>query len=96
MVAKAGGCYGAAFKGARGVTQGYALSPTIFIMMVDEVVWHWVTVMVKSKKVRGTRGQQGRHQNSLFYMDDGMVALSDPHWLQGGFRTCSACLSGRS
>ena len=33
------------------------------------------------------RGQEGRHQNSLFYTDDGMIASSDPGWLQGSFST---------
>ena len=40
MVAKAVGCYGAAFKDARGVTQGDPLSSSIFNVVVDEVVRH--------------------------------------------------------
>ena len=34
---------------------------------------------------RGERGREGRHQAALFYADDGMLALSDPHWLQWAF-----------
>ena len=87
MVAKAGGCYGAEFKDARGVMQGDPLPPTILNVVVDEVVRHWVTVVVESTKEWGGRGKEGRHQNYLFYMDDGMVAFSYPQWLQGGLRT---------
>ena len=47
MVARAGGYYGAALKGACGVTQGDPLSPTIFNVVVDAVVRQWVTVMVE-------------------------------------------------
>ena len=38
MVARAGGYYGKAFKGERGVTHGDPLSPTIFNLVVDAVV----------------------------------------------------------
>ena len=34
--------YGKEFKGLRGVTQGGTLSPTIFNMVVDAVIWHWL------------------------------------------------------
>ena len=37
-----GGYYGKAFKGARGVTQGDPLSPTIFNVVADAVVRHWI------------------------------------------------------
>ena len=48
MVARVGGYYRAAFKEACGVTQGDPLSPTIFNVVVDAVVRHWVTVMSES------------------------------------------------
>ena len=46
MVARAGGYYGAAFQGARGVTHGDLLSPTIFNVVVDAVVRKWVTLVI--------------------------------------------------
>ena len=46
MVARAGGYYRTGFKGARGVTQGDPLSTTIFNVVVDAVVCHWVTLAV--------------------------------------------------
>ena len=42
MVARAGGYYGKGFKGERGVTQGDPLSPTIFNVVVDAVIRHWL------------------------------------------------------
>ena len=87
MVEKAGGYYGSAFKGSRGVTQVDPLSPTIFNFVVDAVVQHWVTVMVNSAEGRIRREQEGRCQNSLFWADDDMVTSSDPRWLQGNFVT---------
>ena len=41
-----GGVLRTRFKGARGVTQGDPLSPTIFNVVVDAVVCHWVTLEV--------------------------------------------------
>ena len=74
MVERAGGYYGSTFTGARGVTQGDPLSPMIFNVVVDAVMRHWVSVMVEGAEERGGRRQEGRHQNSLFYVDNGMVA----------------------
>ena len=53
MVARAGGYYGTRFKGARGVTQGEPPSPTIFNVVVDAVVRHWVTLAVEEAEKRG-------------------------------------------
>ena len=85
MVARAGGYYRTAFQGARRVTQGYLISLTIFNVVVDAVVRNWVTVLIAGAEERSERGKEGRHQASLLYLDDDMVALSDPRWLQGAF-----------
>ena len=66
MVVKSGGYYGLVFKVSRGMTHRYPLSPTIFNVVVDMVVRHWVIVMVESAEERSGCRQEGRHQNSLF------------------------------
>ena len=43
--------------------------------------------MVEGAEDRGEHGKEGRHQNVLFYADNGMVALSDPQWIKGKFCT---------
>ena len=85
MVARAGSYYGKGFKGGRGVTQGDPLSPTIFNVVVDAVVRHWLTITVKEAEKRGERGREVRHQVALFYADDGMLVSSNPQCLQWDF-----------
>ena len=46
MVTGVGGYYRSNLQGFRGVKQGGPLSPTIFNVVVDAVVRHWVGVMV--------------------------------------------------
>ena len=85
MVDRAGGYYSEAFKEERGVTQGDPLSPTIFNVVVDAVVRHWVDGIVDEAEEKGETGREGQHQSAVFYADDGMVVSSDPAWLQGAF-----------
>ena len=66
MVERAGGYYGEAFKGARCVIQCDPLSPTIFNMVVDAVVRHWVKMALEEAEKRWERGKEGRHQAALF------------------------------
>ena len=61
MVARAGGYYGTAFHGARGLTQGDPLSPTIFNVVVDAVVRNWVTVVIAVAEEQDEHGKEGRH-----------------------------------
>ena len=86
-MAQAGGYYGKAFQGERGVKQGDPLSPNIFNVVVDAVVQHWVTGVIAEAEERGELGKEERHQAALFYANAGMVASSDPGWLQGSFKT---------
>ena len=86
-MARAGGYYRAAIKKSRGVTQGDMLYSTIFNVVVDVVVRHWVKVMLEGAEERSKHRKEGRHKNALFYADDDMVASLDPRWLQGAFST---------
>ena len=67
------------------MTQGDPLSPTIFNVVVDAVVRHWVKMVLAEAEKRGERWNEDRHQAALFYADDSMVASSDPRWLQWAF-----------
>ena len=86
-MARAGGYCGAEFKGYRGVTQGDPLYTTIFNVVVDAVVTHWLTGVISDAEKQGERVKEGRHQAALFYVENSMVASSAPHWLQGDFNT---------
>ena len=63
-------------------------------MVVDVVVRHWVTMALEEAEKRGERGDEGRHQDALFYADAGMVASSDPHWLQWAFDALVSLFEG--
>ena len=65
--------------------QGDFLALTIFNVVVEAVVRHWVAVMADGAEERGERGQDGRHQNAILYANNVMVAFSDPLWIQGAF-----------
>ena len=69
------------------MTQGDPIYPTIFNVVVDAVMCHWVSVIVEGAEERGKRGKEGRNQNALFYADYGMVASLDPQRIQGSFST---------
>ena len=61
MVSRAEGYYGTSFGGEKGVTQGNPLYPTIFNVVVDMVVWHWVNGIVEVAEAKGETGREGRH-----------------------------------
>ena len=90
MVARSGSYYGKAFKGERDVTQGDPLPTTIFNVVVDAVVQHWVNGLVDEAEAKGETGREGRHQSEVFYADDGLVVSLYPAWLQGAFNALVA------
>ena len=63
--------------------QGDPLPPTIFNVVLDAFVRHWVNGIVEEEEARGETGREGRHQSAVFYANDSMVISSDPAWLQG-------------
>ena len=50
MAERSGGYYGAVFKGEQGVMQGEPLSPTIFNVVVEAVVRHWLEGLQAAKR----------------------------------------------
>ena len=85
MVAKATGYFGRPFKGYRGVTQGDPLSPTIFNVVVDAVIRHWVKVVTPTEAVMGGLGMIIIDLASYFYAEDGLVLSAQPERLQRFF-----------
>ena len=59
MAARAGGYYGTAFGGERGVTQGDPLSPSFFIVVVDAVVRPWLDGLRNDNDKREAEGGEG-------------------------------------
>ena len=86
MVARAGRYYGEAFKGARGVTQGDPLSPTIFNVVVDTVVRHWIDGIVDEAGKREKR--ERRYNTSRRFFTPTTVWSS--RWTPPGSRALSA------
>ena len=76
-------------QGREGVTQATPLSPTIFNVVVDAFVRHWLEGLQNATEEKGALGGEG-HFSEVFYADNGMVGSSDPAWLQGAFRALVA------
>ena len=87
MAAKSGGHYGTAFQIHHGVTQGNPLSPTIFNMVVDTVIRHWVAVVGGPQEGSILEGLGTSIQDllALFYAYDVLVASPESTHLQEVF-----------
>ena len=85
MVARAGGYFGLPFKGYRVVTQGDPLSPTLFNVVVDAVIRHWVTVVASTKEGMGGLDLLIQDMTTYFYTNDGLVTSPQLEILQRSF-----------
>ena len=54
--------------------QGNPLSPTVFNVVVDAVIWHWVTVVAPTEAGAEVLGDTIQDLAEFFYLDDGLVA----------------------
>ena len=85
MVARYGCYFGSPFKGYRGFTQADPLTTTIFNMVVNAVIRHWVAVVVGEEAVPGSFGRSVQTittLTTLFCADDGLLTSQRPAWLQ--------------
>ena len=85
MVDKANGYFRRPLKGYQGVTQGDPLSPTIFNVVVDSFIRHWVTVVTLSEAGTGGIIMKIIDMAAYFYSEDILVASTQPERLQREF-----------
>ena len=82
MVSRDGRYFGLPCKGCCRVTQGDPLSPTIFNVFMDAVIFHWVMVVEATKE-----GMEGiylsiQYMASYFYANNVLIASPQPERLQ--------------
>ena len=85
MVAKAVGYFGHPLKVNKCVTQGNPLSPTIFNMVMDAVILHWVTVVMPTEEDTVGLGLEIINLGAYFCYDNGLMALTQPESLWRAF-----------
>ena len=69
MVVISSGYHGDPFKGYRGVTHIDPLPPTIFNVVVDGVLRHWVMELSREEAVTDGFGIAGGNMATFFYVD---------------------------
>ena len=83
---KSGGHYGPEFQSHCRVTQGDPLSPTIFNVVVEYVIQHWVTVVPPPQEGTGQGlGESIQTLAAIFYANYRLVASPESARLQGAF-----------
>ena len=83
VVPRQNGFHGLALPDTRGKTQGGIMSPTLFNVVVDNVIRTWMAMTVEYQWV----AQYGLGVNvglcvGVFRADDGRVGSRNPDWLQ--------------
>ena len=87
MVPKSGKYCGHPFSTGRGVTQGDPVSPTLFNIIVDEVVRETLQEICGPQEAQhGFRWSEGEH-NICFYAYDGRIAGKYLIWVQAALIT---------
>ena len=85
VVVRQQGYHGPAFSADRGSTQGGLASPTLFNMVVDAVIRHWLSLVLNGNGdiVENGLGHTVADRLSILYADDGLLGARDDEWLQG-------------
>ena len=85
MVANSSGYFGNPSKRNQGVMQGGGISLTIFNVVVDAVICHWVMVVMPTEASMGGLGLTIIDLVEYFYSDDVLIALTQMERLQREF-----------
>ena len=82
MVLRTGGYYREPFHGERGLTQGDPLLPTIFNVVVDTVVRHWESLVVKKARWGNSDDDEARQPEegrTIQERDNGKRRVEEGH-----------------
>ena len=85
MVKRASGYYITPFKGLWGVTQGGPISTKMLNIMVDEVVIHWLVLVVEEAVRLQGFDRAVQYMASLLYADDIIIMSTHLELLQWAF-----------
>ena len=72
------------------MTQGDPLSPTIFNVVVEEVVRRKIYLVAEDEGGKDGWGRDVIHCAAIFYADYGLVTSTEPVWLQVSFDTLTS------
>jgi hypothetical protein len=86
LVCRTRGNYGEPFNAKRGITQGGPLSFLMFNVCVDAIVREWLCQMLDKDIARNGIGNRVAKILVAFYVDDGLIASSDPFLAAGVVR----------
>ena len=83
MVPRQNEYHGPIFPATRGTMKGGLVSPTLFSVIVKNIIRTWLAITVDDQRVAHDRMREavGRCLG-VFYADDGMVGSRDSEWLQ--------------
>jgi hypothetical protein len=85
MVCCAGGSFEKPFEAFRDVTQGGPLSSLMFNLCVDAMIREWLCQMLGKEAAQG-RFEEASREIVAFFVDDRLVGLRNPIWLQGALQ----------
>ena len=82
MVSRTESYYGTQLMGHQRVTQWDTISPTIFNMLFDAVIYHWVIMVAEEEAGPYGFRRVVQWMAEFFYADYGLVGLPSPARLQ--------------
>jgi len=83
VVIRQSGFHGTPIQPERGQTQGGVFAGTLFNILLDAVIRHWLTLVVNDNGiVTDGFGPTVGERMALFYADDGLLSSTDHQWLQ--------------
>ena len=86
VVTQKNGCHDTQFRATRRTTQGGLILPTLFNVLIYNVVRHWLSMTVEYDTViHNGLGRDLGQSVGVFYLIDVIIGLQDPEWQQGAF-----------